>query len=87
MVPQLIARVDGLPIMLLDREVMWPVRNGARGRAKLVLPANRRTRIERQTAVVREARVPVWARAFAAAQQAEDERLAIRDDLAQAGLL
>ena len=24
MVPQLIARVDGLPVSLLDREVVWP---------------------------------------------------------------
>ena len=86
MVPQLIARVDGLPLTLLDREVVWPVPNVVRERARLVLPANRRARIERQTAVVREARVPGWARALAA-QQAEDERLEIRDELARAGLL
>ena len=33
MVPQLIARVDGLPVSLLDREVVWPAPDAGRGRA------------------------------------------------------
>ncbi len=87
MVPQLIARVDGLPLTLLEREVVWPVPDAALEPARLVLPANRRARIERQTAAVHECRLSGWARAFAAAQLAEEERLEIRDELAQAGLL
>ena len=69
---------------LLDREVVWSIPNVVRERARLVLPDNRRARIERQTAVVREARARVGV-GVRRRQQAEDERLEIRDDLARRG--
>ena len=62
MVPQLIARVDGLPEVLLDREVVWPVpSDGDRGCR--YLSAKTRARIERQTAVVHAAAVSPAVRA------------------------
>jgi hypothetical protein len=94
MVPQLIARVDGLPVSLLDREVVWPVPDVVRDRARAVLSARRRARIERQTAVVHAALVSDCARAVL--QQAgtespyldaEAERSEIRALLAQHGVL
>ena len=94
MVPQLIARVDGLPEVLLDREVVWPVPNGDRGRDRRSLSAKARARIERQTAVVHAAFVSGRARAVlqqAATESpyldAEAERSEIRALLAQRGVL
>jgi len=87
MVPELIARVDGLPVSLLAREVIWPAPDTSPGRAREVLPAHRRARIERQPAGVHQCRLPRWALALAVAEQAEAERLAIRDELGAAGLL
>ena len=94
MVPQLIARVDGLPVSLLDREVVWPVPDVVRGRAREVPSARRRARIERQTAVVHAALVAGCARAVlqqAASESpyldAEAERSEIRALLAQRGVL
>ena len=46
-----------------------------------------RAQIERQTAVVHQCRLPVWARALADPQHAEVERLEIRAELVAAGLL
>ena len=94
MVPQLIARVDGLPVSLLDREVVWSVPDVVRGRAREVRTARRRARVERQTAVVHAALVSGRARAVlqqAATESpyldAEAERSEIRALLAQRGLL
>ena len=88
MVPQLIARVDGLPEVLLDREVVWPVpADSGRDRVGEALSTKARARIERQTAGVHECRLPAWARAMIAEQAAEAERLAIRVELGRAGLL
>jgi len=94
MVPQLIARVDGLPVSLLDREVVWPVPDVGRDRAREVLSAGRRARIERQTAVVHAAVVSGLARAVleqAATESpyldAEAERAEIRALLAERGVL
>lgn len=94
MVPQLIARVDGLPVSLLDREVVWPVPDVARGRACAALSARRRARIERQTAVVHAALVAGCARVVlqqTASESpyldAEAERSEIRALLAQRGVL
>ena len=81
--PQLIARVDGLPVSLLDRERVWP----APARTVRELTARRRARIERQTACVRECRAPAWAQALIAEQAAESERVEIRSELERAGLL
>jgi len=86
MVPQLIARVDGLPVSLVTPERVWPVPSAEVGddvshdRARLAP-------IERQTAVVHECRLPAWARDMLAEQAAESERFAIRSDLPRAGLL
>jgi len=87
--PELIARDDGLPVVLLERERIWPVpavtnrSASARQRARAA-----RRRIDRQTRVVHECRaLPAWAQALVAEQAAEEERLEIRDQLAQAGLL
>ena len=94
MVPQLIARVDGLPEVLLGREVVWPVpSDGDRGCR--YLSAKARARIERQTAVVHPAAVSSAARAVlgeatvigSACLEAEQERLEIRALLAGAGVL
>ena len=86
MVPSLIARVDGLPVSLLDREVVWPTPNSPARDAR-ELTARQRARIERQTACVRECRLPAWAQALVAERAAEWERLEIRSELERAGLL
>ena len=86
MVPSLIARIDGLPVTLLDREVVWPTPNSP-AREVRELTARQRARIERQTACVRECRLPAWAQALVAEQAAEWERLEIRSELERAGLL
>ena len=86
MVPQLIARVDGLPVSLLDREVVWPEPSVAPRDAR-ELTARQRARIERQTACVHECRLPTWAQRLIAEQVAERERLEIRSELERAGLL
>jgi hypothetical protein len=94
MVPQLIARVDGLPEVLLDREVVWPVPGDDRDRNHRPLSAKARARIERQTAVVHAAILPAAARAVlqqAATESpyldAEAERSEIRAMLAGRGVL
>ena len=84
--PQMIARVDGLPVSLLDRERVWPASDSA-ARDVGELTARQRARIERQTAGVHECRLPAWARALIAEQAAERERLEIRSELERAGLL
>jgi hypothetical protein len=84
MTSQLIARVDGLPEVLLDRQRIWPPPAEPRRRS---LSANARRRIERQTAGVHECRLPRWARDMVAEQLAERERMEIRSQLARAGLL
>ena len=85
MVPQLIARVDGLPVSLLERQVVWPAPDGDRGRSGL--SPRLRARIARQIAGVHQCRLPGWAMALAEAQQADAERVEIRAELVAAGLL
>ena len=87
MVPSLIARVDGLPVTLLDREVVWPVPSSSRAGDRRRMPLKRRTQVERQTAAVHQCCLPKWARELAAEQLAETERYAIRAELGRAGLL
>jgi hypothetical protein len=95
MVPQLIARVDGLPEVLLDRQVVWPVRGANRDRNHRTLSAKARSRIERQTAVVHAAVLPAAARAVLEEAnvigspylEAERERLEIQALLARVGVL
>ena len=85
MVPQLIARVDGLP-QLVAPERVWPdptipAKDARRN-------ARRRERDARQATVV--ARLPRWARHMLAVQELDEEReerLEIRAELAKAGLL
>ncbi|MGA2014459.1 MAG: hypothetical protein ABSH51_28575 [Solirubrobacteraceae bacterium] len=85
MVPQLIARVDGLPVSLLERQVVWPAPDSDRGRSGL--SPRLRARIARQTAAVHQCRLPEWVRALAEQQQADAERVEIRAELGAAGLL
>jgi hypothetical protein len=87
MVPQLIARVDGLPVSLLERQRVWPAPENGRGRASDVLPARLRARIARQTAGVHQCVLPAWVRELAEQQQADAERVEIRAELVAAGLL
>ena len=95
MVPQLIARVDGLPEVLLDREVVWPLPGDDRDRNHRSLSAKARARIERQTAVVHAAVLPAAARAVLEEAtvvgslylEAEQERLEIQALLARGGML
>jgi hypothetical protein len=95
MVPELIARVDGLPEVLLDRQVVWPVPNDHRDRGRRSLSARARARIARQTAVVHAATLPAAARAVledatvtgSPYLEAEDERLEIQALLASVGVL
>ena len=95
MVPQLIARVDGLPEVLLDREVVWPVANGDRDRDRRSWSAKARARMARQTAVVHAAAVSSAVRAVldeatvigSPYLEAEQERLEIQALLAGVGVL
>lgn len=87
MVPSLLARVDGLPVTLLDRRVVWPIPSGERNGCCSPISSKQRARIERQTAVVHAAVLPASLRALVAEQAAEAERLEIRSELARAGLL
>ena len=97
MVPQLIARVDGLPEVLLDRQVVWPVPTDKRDRDRdrRSLSAKARARIERQTAVVHAAAVSPAARAVLEEAtvigspylEAEQERLEIQALLTGVGVL
>ena len=86
MVPRLVGRVDGLPVSLLNREVVWRAPDSP-AHAVRELTARQRARIERQTACVRECRLPAWAQALVAEQAVERERLEIRSELERAGLL
>ena len=74
------ARIDGLPAVALQST--HPAPAGARA-----VSARARARIERQTAVVHDASTSGPVRRWLAAQAAEAERMAIRQDLARAGLL
>ena len=88
MVATLLARVDGLPVTLLDRQVVWPPSYPARAVRRGSMSAGRRARIERQTAVVHAAdRLPASVRALLSDAALEAERLEIRSDLAREGLL
>ena len=95
MVPQLMARVDGLPEVLLDRKVVWPVPNSDRDRHRGSLSAKVRARIERQTAAVHAATLPAFVRAVLEEAtvtgspylEAEQERLEIQTLLAGVGVL
>jgi len=95
MVPQLIARVDGLPEVLLDRKVVWPVPSDVRDRDCRSVSAKARARIERQTAVVHAATMPSAARAVLEEAtvigppylEAEQERQEIQALLAGVGVL
>ena len=87
MVATLLARVDGLPVTLLDRQVVWPIPVGERNGRRSPMTSKRRARIERQTAVVHAAVLPASLRALVAEQAAEAERLEIRSELSREGLL
>ena len=86
MFPTLMARVDGLPVQLIERERVWPAADTSR-RCRRELSSRERARIERQTAVVHDCQMPVWARQLVAEEVAELERQQIRGDLFAAGIL
>jgi len=85
MVPSLLARADGLPETLLDRQVVWPTPPGNGHRRRM--SAKQLAKLERQTAVVHAAVLPVWARALLDEQEADAELRAIRTELRGASLL
>jgi hypothetical protein len=80
------ARVDGLPVQLLERERVWPTAY-RKARYRRELSARERARIERQTAVVHDCQVPVWARQLMVGEAEELERQEIRGALLAAGIL
>jgi hypothetical protein len=80
------ARVDGLPVQLLERERVWPMAN-TKARCRRELSARERARIERQTAVVHDCQMPVWARQLMAEEAEEVERQEIRRALLEAGIM
>jgi hypothetical protein len=86
MSPTLMARVDGLPVQLLGRERVWPFADRA-PRCRRELSARERARIARQTAVVHDCQMPVWARQLMAEEVEELERQEIRSALLEAGIL
>ena len=81
------ARVDGLHAVALHQEQIPRAASGGNDGSRRAVSARQRARIERQTAVVHDASTSGVMRRWLAAQAAESERLAIRDDLARAGLL
>ena len=86
MSPTLMARVDGLPVQLLEPERVWPVAD-RKERCRRPLSARERARIDRQTAVVHDCQMPVWARQLMAEEVEELERQEIRGALLEAGIL
>jgi len=86
MSPTLMARVDGLPVQMLEPERVWPTADRTR-RCRRDLSPRERARIERQTAVVHDCQMPVWARQLMAEEVEELERQEIRGALLEAGIL
>jgi len=86
MSPTLMARIDGLPVQLLERERVWPMAD-RKGRCRREFSARERARIARQTAVVHDCQMPIWARQLVAEEVAELERQEIRGALLEAGIL
>jgi hypothetical protein len=86
MSPTLMARVDGLPVQLLEPERVWPTTD-RKTSCRRELSSRERARIERQTAVVHDCQMPVWARQLMAEEVEELERQQIRGDLFAAGIL
>ena len=58
-----------------------------KARCRRELSARERARIERQTAVVHDCQMPVWARQLMAEEVEELERQEIRGALLEAGIL
>jgi hypothetical protein len=87
-----IARVDGLPVSLIARERIWPVPDSSSldEEGAVRLSAAQRARVARRSAGVHECRLPRLARRMVAEMAewaAEQERIEIRLELRQAGLL
>ena len=82
------ARVDGLPAAPVRQQAQLQAGAANDGsRHSRAVSARQRARIERQTAVVHDARTDGPVKRWLALQAAETERQAIRQDLARAGLL
>ena len=86
-----IARVDGLPVSLIARERIWPIpASSSQEEGAVRLSAAQRARVARRSAGVHECRLPRLARRMVAEMAewaAEQERIEIRLELRQAGLL
>jgi hypothetical protein len=86
-----IARVDGLPVSLIARERIWPIPASSPAQEGAVrLSATHRARVARRSAGVHECRLPRLARRMVAEMAewaAEQERIEIRLELRNAGLL
>ena len=87
-----IARVDGLPVSLIARERIWPMpaSSSLDEEGAVRLSAAQRARVARRSAGVHECRLPRLARRMASEMvewAAESERIEIRLELRQAGLL
>jgi hypothetical protein len=81
------ARFDGLPAVSLRQKPVQRAAGGGNTGSRRAVSARERARIERQTGVVHDASTSGMMRRWLAAQAAEAERMAIRRDLARAGLL
>ena len=81
------ARVGGLPSVALQHLPPGRVGGDGVGCGGRAVSARARARIERQTAVVHAVSTSGPVRRWLALQAAEAERMAIRQDLARAGLL
>lgn len=81
------ARFDGLSAVPLRPERVYPAAGEGHIGSRRAVSARSRARIERQTAVVHDASTSGPVRRWLALQAAEAERMAIREDLARAGLL
>ena len=75
-----------MPVQLVERERVWPTAD-RKERCRRELSARERARIERQTAVVHDCQMPVWARQLMAEEVEELERQEIRGALLEAGIL
>ena len=87
-----IARVDGLPVSLIARERIWPMPapSSLEEEGTVRLSAAQRARVARRSAGVHDCRLPRLARRMVAEMAewaAEQERIEIRLELRQAGLL
>ena len=81
------ARINGRHAVALQNTQLGEAVGSGSAHGGRAVSARARARIERQTAAVHDASTSGPVRRWLAAQAAEAERMAIRQDLARAGLL